>query len=505
MHRKVVPALAVLTLIAGPTAHAKFDTHCSSTTATSAITGRVQNALGQALSNMQIELYVTNDSRPVADSAFSDASGLYRICAGHESGAGHNTYDVHVRDVNPAPLYATANQPYTTFTNLIGDADFTPGSGVPLRYLTNMTVTPAEISTATGFKDVTWIVRSKAPSTTTMRLYLEHLGAEVTMATATPEGGGPAAGGWNRWTWGTRFFMNTTERLYFSTVRGMSGSTEITERDRQPYTIDNRAPLFGLATSSALECGPGVHADPFSPASPPGTTNPQPIVVHDVCDHYSNGARSGLDPFSLTGEMCTNAAMTAGCRPIDPVLATLSIVWWPTTPLSLGDYYIRWTIADKAGNTATNPIAYRLTITDSGGQTPVFTALDPGNLGSGTTAGFIIGSSLTNPSSYPKVGFRVLDADGQTDLVAGSMRVRVYSGDERTLVYAYDPALPADWYDPVSKAGGGTFDLSSGVFRATGFPLQGKPPGRYIATASISDHGGNGATASWHWVLVAAA
>ena len=501
MNRRVLAGLTIAALSLPVAAHAKIDLSCSLPTSTTAIAGRVENAQGQPQAGMTIELFPSNDPRAIPDRDVTGVDGRYLICVGTESGTTHDTYDVHVRDLNPAPLYGTVNQPYTTWSNLTGDADFTPASGLPLRYLTNLTITPAEISTASGPRTVEWLIRSKAPSNTTMRLRLDHLNTEVTVPFVGTENGGPSNGGWNRWTYSASFIMNATERLYWATARGYSGATLITETDRRPYTIDNTPPLFGEATTQ--QCGPGVHANPISPASPPGTTNPRPIVVHGVCDFHSHGARSGLDPFSLSGELCTDAGMTA-CTPIDPVLSTNSIVWWPNADLPLGDYFLRWRIADKAGNVVTNPIGYLLRVTDRGGQRPIMSGAQPGEVGSGNSLGIVVGSSLTSPNSYPYVGFRVTDADGQTDLVPGSLQVRVYSPDERSLVYQYDPTMPSDMYDPITKRGGANFDLSTGIFRASGFPLQGKPPGRYIATASISDHGGNGATMTWHWILLAA-
>jgi hypothetical protein len=499
--------IAVLTaaMLIPTAAGAKVDPSCSPTTATSAIAGKVANALGAAQEGVLVELYRTNDARAIAgDRATTSGSGTYRICAGEGSGAGHDTYDVHVQDTREHPLYATANQPYSTFTNLTGDADFTPASGHPLLYLTNLKIDPAEISTATGPATVTWTVRSKAPASTTMMLHLGHNGRDEQLDPIGAEAGGPAAGGWNVWATQDEFVVGSAERLYWSTIRGTLANTQVTQLDHQPYVIDNKAPLFGLATSSLGQCGPGVYANPFSPAAPGGTTNPQSIVVHGVCDAYSDGARSGIDPFSLTGKQCSNAAMTSGCKDIFPVLSSGNIVWWPQSPLALGSYWLRWTMADKAGNTATS-LPEQLLITDRGGQKPVINAVQPGNLGSGSTGGIVVGSAMTTPTSIPYVGFRVTDADGQTDLVPGSLQVKVYFGDERTLVYSYDPTMTPNQSDPVSGRGGATFDLSSGIFRATGFSLQGQPPGRYIASASISDHGGNGATMTWHWLLVAAA
>lgn len=484
-------------------ASAKPDATCSSTTITSAIAGVAKDAKGNAVAGLTVELFPTNDNRPIADRATTDVFGRYRICVGSSGAAGHNTYDVHIRDLRTPSLFAGANQPYTTYTNL-GDADFTPESGLPMLYTTNLTITPNQISTATGAVSVSWVVRSKAPATTSMKLTLDHItGGAFTMAPPVAENGGPAAGGWNRWTFTDSFPQGSTEKLYFASVGGFDGAARTTQTDRQPYVIDNQAPLFGLASSSTAECGPGYGANAFSPASPPGTTNPQPIVSLGVCDRHSNGARSGLDPFSLTGKICATEALT-GCTAIDPVLSTTTIVWWPRTPLALGDYYFGFRISDLAGNAVANPLGYKLTVTDRGGQTPVFSSVSPSNIGSGSTLGVVVGSSLTSPNSLPSVGFRLSDADGQLDIVPGSLRVRVYYMDESRMVYDYDPALAPNDYNAVTGKGGAMFDLSQGIFRATGYTLSLKTPGRYIATASVTDHGTNSASMTWQWVLAAA-
>jgi hypothetical protein len=503
MRRPVLAVLAFAIAIPG-IATAKVDPVCSQTTMTSAIEGTVKDAKNNPIAGLKVELFRTNSSAPLADKADTSASGFYRICAGSAGGAGHDTYDVHVRDLRPDPLFAGMAQPYTTLLHPDDDLDFTPASGTPALYMSSLTITPDEISTDAGAVDVKWVVRSKAPASTTFKLTLGHTGnGVVNMGTPTAEGGGPAGGGWNRWTVTRTFAQDTTEALWWASAQGFDGSTAITQFDREPYTIDNHGPLFGYADSSTAKCGPGVVANGFSPGSP-GTTNPQPVVSLGVCDKYSNGAKSGLDPFSLSGKICTDAALSTGCTSIDPVLNTTTIFWFPRTPMALGNYYFGFTIYDFAGNRTTTPSGFKLTITDRGGQTPAITAVAPGNLGSGATGGIIIGSSLTSPNSLPSVGFRVTDADGQLDLVPGTLRVRVYYPDERSLVYDYDPSKSANEWDPVTHKGGAFFDLSQGVFRATGYSLAGKPPGRYVATASITDHGGNTATMTWQWILAAA-
>lgn len=503
--KRFAVAGAFATLLIAQAGFAKIDTRCSSTTATSAITGVVQNAKGNALQGMQIELYTTNRNVPSTDTATTDASGRYLLCVGQVSGNGHDTYDVHARDLGSAPLYALASQPYTTYTSPASDADFTPASGTPLLYLTNITISPSAISTAARAVPVTWTVRSKAPSFTRVELTLEHRGnSAVAMTPLAAEDGGPAAGGWNVWGYSDTIAARSLERVYAANARGFDGATETTQRDTQFYSIDNSPPILGPASTNIAECGPGIPASAFSPASPPGTTNPLAIVTHGVCDKYSNGARTGLDPYSLSGKICRDALLSVTCEDIRPVLNVNSIVWYPPEALPLGDYYFGWRIADYAGNETSNPVGYKMSVVARGGQTPLLTAVTPGNLGSGSTSGVIIGSSVTSPGSYPTIGFRVLDNDGQRDLVPGSLRVRVYYGDERTLVYEYDIGKGRNEYDSVTKRGGANWDLGTGFFRADGYPLQFKPPGRYVATASISDRGGNSTSITWHWLLAAA-
>jgi len=502
MKRPMLAAVVVFALLSPTMGSAKIDPACSATSASSAITGTVQNAKGQPLQGMNVELSLTNDSRTTADKATTTASGFYRICVG-SSQAGHNTYDVRVRDDSSAPLYAATNQPYSTWANPSGDADFTPVSGLPMLYMTNLMITPNAISTQSGSVTVEFIARSKAPASTDMRLTIGHSNETVSMIPYGIEADGPANGGWHRWRI-TRVLSGPQEALHWANVRGFDGSTVVTQTDRQPYVVDNKAPLFGPATASVGECGPGVTVGGLTPASPPGTTNPMPIVLQGVCDHYSNGARSGLDPFSLTGRVCTDVNMSSGCQDINPVLNTFTVVWYPTTPLAKGEYFFRWSIADFAGNRSTKN-AVVLMVTDRGGQVPLFSGVGPGNLGSGTSLGVILGSAMTSPSSIPSISVRVTDADGQRDLVPGTLTVRVYYGNEQNLVYEYDPFAGPNDYSVVTKKGGGTFNLEAGGFQATSYPLQGKPPGRYIATASITDHGGNAASVTWHWLLAAAA
>jgi len=237
-------------------------------------------------------------------------------------------------------------------------------------------------------------------------------------------------------------------------------------------------------------------------------------VTHGVCDPYGQGSRAGLDPFTLTGEMCSSQYEDAECTDIHPVLNTFTIVWLPSDRLALGEYWLRWRIADFAGNVKESQ-PQRLAIIERGGLPPRITGLQPANLGGGHMYGIVVGSGATTPTAYPIVGFRATDDDGPYDIVPGSLRVRIYYMGEQTvyagdtpvggLIWEYDPSKGKTEYDAVTKKGGAAFDLSSGGFRAESFSLQGKPPGRYIATASINDYGGNSTSVTWHWALVGVA
>lgn len=503
MRRSVLFGATLLTLL--PTvAEATIDLRCSNTTFTSAVNGLVQDATGAPVAGLTVETSQTNRQLRLDGPATTDGGGAYLICAGNDSGPRHGTFDVHVRDLRQFPMYAGTSQPYTTMTSPASGADFTPTSGHPVQYLLSLEITPDAVNPSTA-PTMTWIIRSKAPPTTTMTLDRSHLGSSTIVPFTGTEAGGPAAGGWNVWSTGAVAIpTGSADGLHHASARGSIGATQVTVEDTEFYVFDSVAPLLGSALPKTEQCGAGVVADPMLPQSPPGTTNRRPIVQIGVCDLWNDGARSGIDPYGVTGRICLDPDLTTGCDPIKPVLSTKTLVWFPDTPLALGTYYLQWVFRDKAGNATANPTGYPLSIVDRGGQTPVIVAPFPGDFQSGNTGGVIIGSSATSPNSYPYVGFRVLDADGQQDLLPGTLRVRVYYLDDRQLVYDYDELLAPNAYDAVTKAGGASFDLSSGLFRATGFPLQGKPPGRYSTTASIVDRGGNFSTLTWHWILAAA-
>lgn len=487
-------------------ANAAIDQRCSGTTFTSAVNGLVQDTLGTPIQGLTVELYTTNRELPFGASAKTAADGTYLLCAGDDTSARHGSYDVHVVDRRGFPTYSGASQSYTTYLAPTRGADFTPASGTPMRYMLGLGISPDAVNTQTSSPTVTYTIRSKAPATTVMTLSLTHSNATVTVPFTTVESGGPDVGGWNLWIYTESIPRYTQDRLHWASARGYQGTTKTTEEDTEFYVFDSVAPMLGTALPTTTQCGAGVVANGMSPQSPPGTTNRQPIVTLGACDAYNNGARSGVDPFTTSGKICTNPALTLGCQVITPIYDSTRLVWWPTAPLAVGTtYYLEFRVSDRAGNTTSTPTGYPLSIVSSGGQVPWFTALSPGDLGAGqATAGVIVGSSLTTPTSYPSIGFRALDADGQPDLLPGTLSVRVWYLDDQQLVYRYDPTVAPNLYDPATKKGGATWDLSSGLFRATGYPLQGKPPGRYSVTASVMDRGGNFATISWQWVLLGA-
>ncbi|MFN2614878.1 MAG: hypothetical protein ABR552_08715 [Actinomycetota bacterium] len=531
MRRKVALATLVTLFCIPVSASAKIDpTSCPKTpgrypSATSVIHGIVENAEGMKLGGLKVELYSTYSSDPKESTTTSTAPALlgqYTICAGDSSGTYYDTFDVHAGDPSLHPLYATAAQPYSTYINPASDADFTPASGHPLLYMTSLTVSPNAISNAIapspGNVTVAFTIRSKAPADTAFSLTLTHpvlapyhgTVNRVIAVSGVPTivDGGPAAGGWNQWTYSELVYKGTDERTFWAKVQGFRSGVEVTQRDEQPYVVDDTPIVFGKADTTV--CGNGNNANGLSPVSPPGTTNHQPIVTQEVCDpkSVSDATFSGPDPVSLKGWLCTSAlADVSTCTTITPFLNARVIVWESPTVLTTADRWIVFQIADAAGNVTRSPHEL-LSIVDRGGQPPTFTALSPGNLGQGSTGGVVVGSSLTTPSSIPVIGFRVRDADGQTDLQPGTLDVRVYYADNNgslpTLVYRYDISMDKDAYDAVTHAGGGDFDLSSGLFKASGYALQEKPPGRYVVTASVTDHGGNNASVTWHFFLLLA-
>lgn len=505
MRRKLRGAALVAGLLLSGSAagHAAIDLRCSNTTFTSAVNGVVENATGTRIPGLTVELHQTNRQLPFDDPSTTNGNGEYLICVGDDMGPRHGTYDVHVRDLRSFPLYAGASQPYSTYMDPMTGADFTKSNGRAVRYMLSLEIIRDAVNPSTS-PLVTWRIKSKAPSTTVMTLDRSHLGTSVTAPFVGVVAGGPSAGGWNLWEVSATISPGTKDGLHTASARGFEGLTLVTEEDTEFYVFDSVPPLLGSALPQTSQCGASVVADPMSPLTPPGTTNQRPIVSIGACDLWNDGARSGLDPFSLSGKVCQNPDLTVGCFPIKPILSTRTLIWFPDNPLPHGTYWIQWIIKDNAGNQSLNQTGYPLSIVESGGQTPVITAPFPGDLGSGNAQGVIIGSSITSPNSYPYVGFRVLDADGQQDLLPGTLKVRVYYMDDEQLVYSYDPTKPPDVYDPVTKKGGASWDLSTGLFRASGFPLQGKPPGRYSATASVMDRGGNFSTLTWNWLLAAA-
>lgn len=496
--RRFAAVVLGIALIPGVSS-AVIDTACG-TNATSAVEGTIRNVKGDALPQVHVQLRQANKSDPVIAQTFTGAAGTYRLCVGHD------TYDVRAFD-DLGGIYAMANRQVTTFTELTTRTDFT------LEYKLNLTITPqaSSIPDPGNSSLVSWTIRSKAPCVlpnpcTDMQLQLEHLPA-VTLHPAFigPEAGGPTSGGWNVWRHQASLANPLPERAYFATVSGYAlnnaGQTvRTTEIAHDPYFVDNRRPLFGPSSLPATDCGASHVAGPFSPSV---TTNPSAQINIGVCDPYSNGGRSSLNPYSVNVEVFDGAM-----NPISGggfALNQLSIMYLPGTPFAPGTYRFRYTVADNAGNVATSGF-YTLQVTTSGGSVPTISGVQPANLGENPPGmGIVAGSNLTTPSSRPVVAMQIRDADGQGDLSAGSLRVRIYGPDGHTLVYDYDPAsAPCDPNSTSCPANSGFFNQGTGRFDASGFSLVGKPPGLYVATASIADHGGNATTRTWRWILVIA-
>jgi hypothetical protein len=339
--RLILASLAFALLIP-QTAIAAIDLRCSGTTFTSAVNGVVEDASGNRLAGMTVELYTTNRQLPLGEPATTNANGEYLICAGDDTGARHGTYDVHVVDRTNFPRYSGTSQAYTTYLSPTTGADFTPASGSPVRYMLGLSISPDAVNTKIATQTVTYTIRSKAPTDTRMTLSLTHTGQTVDVPyTGLVEAGGAAVGGWNLWRHTETITQGTNDRLHWASARGWQGMTIVTEEDTEFYVFDSVPPMLGTALPTTQQCGAGVVANGMSPQSPPGTTNRQPIVTLGVCDMYNDGARSGLDPFKLWGEICLDAGMTLGCQPIDPILDTLRIVWFPKTPLTVGQTYYR--------------------------------------------------------------------------------------------------------------------------------------------------------------------
>lgn len=475
-------ALGMLPGIAG----AKIDPGCGGD-ATSVVAGRVTNVMGAAVPGVAIQLRQANKGDASIHRQTTTApDGTYRICTGHD------TYDVRADDLGD--VYAIANKQITTFTDLASDVNFA------LEYKLIFQISPQAVSIGTpgASKPVDWTIRSTAPPATSMKLELDHLAATVTPAFVGPDGTG-----FNLWRYSAALAHPLAEAAYFATASGTQTDAfgrinRVTELGHDPYFVDNQAPVFGPAGPGSVNCGGSQVAGPFSPAA---TTNPWALIVVGVCDQYSNGGRSSLDPYSVAlevfdpnGNPVTGGGLT---------LNQLSIQYLPSSPWALGTYRFRYRVKDNAGNQATSGL-YDLAVSRTGGSVPVLSGFVPGNLGEGSNLGVVVGSGFTTPTSRAVVAFLATDPDGQGDLSPGSLRVRIYGPDARTLLYDYDATLPPICSPtPAPPGNTGCFNQGTGRFEATGFSLFGRPPGLYVATASIEDHAGNATTRTWRWFQVA--
>lgn len=474
-------ALFALAVAAIPSiAVARVDASCGAN-ATSAVGGKVTNVAGAPVQGVLIQLRQPNKENLLAQTS-TDAGGLYKICTTHD------TYDVRA-DTGPGGLYATANRTVTTFTNPAAGSDFV------LEYKLNQTITPQAVSIPVvgSNASVTWTVKSMAPPGTQMRLTLDHLGSPVVMSSAPP------AGGWNIWTYSASLAHPLAEALRWSEVAGYDTSNRrITELGLDPYLVDNQAPKFGPPSTGTVDCGGQQGASGLQPFA---TTNPWALITVGVCDPVSNGGRSSLDPYSLTAEIRDPADTIVPTGSL--ILNQLTVQYLPSSAMAQGTWKFRFWIRDNAGNLAASP-TYLLDVQPppGSGSVPTLSGFVPGNFDpTCLPCGIVVGSGLTTPTSRAVVAFLAKDADGQADLSYGSLRVRIYGPDGNTLLYDYDPmTLPCD-RQPCDLHTG-FFNQGTGRFEATGFSLFGKPPGLYVATASIADHSGNSVTRTWRWFQV---
>lgn len=502
----LVTTLLILPLLSTHAVVAKVDPGaCSIETATSVVTGTVRNVKGDPVQNVLVEVRQPNKDGAVnADRRTrTNGAGIYILCVPHD------TYDVRASD-DLGGLYATANKQVSTFLDPSGSVDFA------LQYKLNLKTTPQSVSIPSPGNSVptTWTVRSKAPcvsypsNCTDIQLTLQHLGSGVLhMIYAGTELGGPGAGGWNVWTLQFTLANPLSEAAYEAEAKGFGLNnagfvTQLSELAVEFYFVDNRKPVFGpsLETADPNTCNAGG-------LSPSTTTNPWALITVGVCDPKSNGGSSSLDPYTVQVEVWdpSNMPVTGG----GVTLNQLTVQYLPAAAMSLGTYTFRYTMKDGAGNQRVSSF-YTVIVTNSGGSVPTISGVQPANLGEGCPpstglCGIVVGSANTTPLSRPVVAFQARDADGQLDLSYGSLKVRIYGPDGKTLLYDYDASLPPCFTTASCPANSGFFNQGTGRFDASGFSLVAKPPGLYVATASITDRGGNATTRTWRWILVAAA
>jgi hypothetical protein len=201
--------------------------------------------------------------------------------------------------------------------------------------------------------------------------------------------------------------------------------------------------------------------------------------------------------------MCADVAMQNGCQSIYPYLSgtNATIQWVPPQPLSVGQHFMRFTIADRAGNTTTSPLSkpYELDINTGPGTAPKILGTSPNE------EQVVRGSCGTDPSSCgPPVSFTFTDDDGQWDVTCGGLSLQIYYMQSQ-LVYDYDSSLGCAPIasNVVPPAGYGS--LSGWTFTANGFNTHLSLPGLYEATATVTDNEGHSASESWFWVWVVGA
>lgn len=517
MRRKLVFAALLTALVVPAGAMGSIDITCTSQT--TAVAGTVTDATGSTRYPAGLKVKAVQAAGPSgAGPVTVDTLGRYRLCLPR-----HETWNIIVFDDRGFQLFAQTSRPFTTFTNLTDRLDFTAASGFPVRFKQSLYITPVAFNSVGVSTQVTFTVETKMPRPTEdlpdltrvvrIKLSSDVPALELDMTQGTPIGGGPFAGGWNIWTTQRTFPAGFSDNQFTAETLGYAQGAVATQFNREYYFSDRLSPQFGALGTSV--CGASSTAVAFSPAT---TVNRRPPVTIGVCDTNPFGGSStpkgsGIDVYTAQGTLCPTSAgctpvnsitnpsanppqcvIAANCHTFVPTVGTNVFAWSPDSPLALGTYWFLFSVFDRAGNKGESPQAYRMDVVEGTGAFPVIGDYKPSNLQVVATC-----TCTNSPPTF--VSFKVTDADGVTDIAKGSLEVRIYFLDERVLVYEYDPRAV------INEEGYGTFTVGGGSwqFTAAGYDPTGKPPGRYLVTATVTDLEGNSASFAWHWVLVVAA
>lgn len=432
---------------------------------------------------MLIEIFAATSgatNKPVGSnqviSTYTNSAGFYSLCvAGLNNGL---SYEVQASD--PLNVYESRAERFDVHTNLtsVQQIDLT----LPLKLF--VTLTPNAITNASPTTMIVKIKSTASPSVTTMHATFDPPIGDQIVPFVGPDStpGSP----YNIWQKSvsipTTLSETTIGNPRWVSAYGVAGSNVlVTTMDRQPWVIDRTSPGIG-----GNGCGIGGTFRLFgSAANNPSTrsTNPQPTVYIGVCDGV---AGVDLSSIQLTVDGTPRFVTVSGTA------AFFNVYFSPGTPLSLGDHTFVYNIKDLAGNTqASAPL--KITIVDFGGSKPVISAPTPGPTHPGFgIPGPAFGFGFAN--TYPQISCYITDADGQLDLVPGSLRVRLYYGD-----------VEKAHYNPNEPLGGNAANPNTGVwFQNTGlfnlkYNFVGQLPGLYTVVAEISDHGANSTTYTWQF------